>query len=126
MDRLRNGFKGYLGIDVAPNNSICEWCGKPATQYYLVSGGIYHNTGVILCQLCGEKFAHYVEEMSRETRIMADQNPYNSALPVHDKILSKQDGQKTADASEEHEEEIVTWEEYLRWLRERWLPPENK
>ncbi|HEX6482237.1 MAG TPA: hypothetical protein VF043_25615, partial [Ktedonobacteraceae bacterium] len=40
-----NEFRQPVSIDFAPRGSVCEWCGKPATQQLTVIGGKSHNEG---------------------------------------------------------------------------------
>jgi protein-arginine kinase activator protein McsA len=57
-----NEFRQPISIDFAPSGSVCEWCGKPATQQLTAIGGRSHNEGGYFCGTCGAEFARTVAE----------------------------------------------------------------
>jgi len=59
---LDNEFGQSVTMDFAPEESICEWCGKPAVEQLTVIGGIRHNEGGYFCHACGETFIQTVAD----------------------------------------------------------------
>jgi len=59
---LDNEFGQSVSIDFAPEESVCEWCGKPAVERLTVIGGKRHNEGGYFCHACGEKFIRDVAD----------------------------------------------------------------
>ena len=57
-----NEFRRPVSIDFAPGGSICEWCGKPATQQLTAIGGKSHNEGGYFCSSCAIEFVRTVAE----------------------------------------------------------------
>jgi protein-arginine kinase activator protein McsA len=57
-----NEFRQPVSIDFAPRGSVCEWCGKPATQQLTVIGGKSHNEGGYFCSACAAEFVRTIAE----------------------------------------------------------------
>lgn len=57
-----NEFRQPVSIDFAPGGSVCEWCGKPATQQLTVIGGRSHNDSGYFCDTCAAEYARSVAE----------------------------------------------------------------
>lgn len=57
-----NEFRQPVSIDFAPRGSVCEWCGKPATQQLTAIGGKSHNEGGYFCDTCAAEFVRTVAE----------------------------------------------------------------
>lgn len=118
MNDLLN--KGYVSIDSAPANSICEWCGDHAIQRYLVTGGIFHNQTGLFCGSCGEMFTCNIERSSksREARTerisMSLQDRMSRA--THNEVFCEQDMWNAGCAPEDPEEHIITLKDYKRWV----------
>jgi hypothetical protein len=67
MLHIEYEFRQPLSIDVAPEGSVCEWCGKPAEHQFIVLGEIYQNESCLFCHTCGEAFVCAVaSSLSRE------------------------------------------------------------
>ncbi len=63
---LRTNFDSSIATDFAPHGSLCEWCGKSATQQLTALGGPRHNESGFFCSSCGEVFARAVAESLRD------------------------------------------------------------
>jgi hypothetical protein len=57
-----NEFGMSIATDFAPEESLCEWCGKPAVEQLTVIGGESHNESGYYCHTCGEKFIRAVAD----------------------------------------------------------------
>ncbi|HJT57919.1 MAG TPA: hypothetical protein VJ761_15560 [Ktedonobacteraceae bacterium] len=57
-----NEFRQPVSVDFAPKDSVCEWCGKPATKQLTAIGGRYHNDGGYFCDTCAAEYARCVAE----------------------------------------------------------------
>jgi len=119
-----NEFRKYVSTDFAPENSICLWCGKKLdVKYYIVTGGEYHNQVGLFCCSCGETFTSNIEHASQEARAAAEQTQIDSyhwiSRPTHIAVLSEQ-RVNAYYSSENNEEEIVTMEDYERWVAGRY------
>ena len=67
MLHIENEFRQPLSMDVAPEESVCEWCGKPAEHQFIVLGEICHHEIGLFCHTCGEAFVCAVaSSLSRE------------------------------------------------------------
>lgn len=63
-----NEFSCSVSIDMAPRDSRCEWCGKPATQQITALGGLHHNQSALLCAGCGLEFVRVVIEATTRSK----------------------------------------------------------
>jgi hypothetical protein len=115
-----NEYNRYVSVDAAPENSVCEWCKKTAKCRCLVTGGPLHNQAGLFCRLCGEVYACYVESVSKDSAARAEQMTMGLYDWMHksvsDGTRSEQDMSCADRLLEGQEEEIHTWEDYLRWL----------
>jgi hypothetical protein len=59
---LNNEFRQPISVDFAPEESLCEWCGKPAVLQLIAVGGRHHNEMGYFCQACGEAFTRAVAD----------------------------------------------------------------
>lgn len=53
---LENEFRRPVSIDIAPEGSVCEWCGKPAVYQITAIGSIQHNEQGFFCDKCGVQY----------------------------------------------------------------------
>jgi hypothetical protein len=63
-----NEFSYAVSIDMAPRESLCEWCGKPATQQITALGGLHHNQGARFCVTCGLEFIRIITEATTRAK----------------------------------------------------------
>jgi len=54
---FENEFRRPVSIDLAPEGSVCEWCGKPAVYQITAIGGMHHNEQGIFCSKCSAQYA---------------------------------------------------------------------
>jgi hypothetical protein len=78
MLNIENEFRQPLSIDLAPQGSVCEWCGKPAEHELTALGGTYHNESGLFCRTCGEAFVRAVA--SSLTRVVSAEALLNGCM----------------------------------------------
>ncbi len=62
-----NTLRQPICLDIAPQGSVCEWCGKPAEHQLTAPGGLDHQEYIFLCRHCGQEFVRTVaSSLSRE------------------------------------------------------------
>lgn len=62
-----NALRQPICLDVAPHESICEWCGKPAELQLTAPGGLNLRECIFFCHYCGKEFVRTVaSSLSRE------------------------------------------------------------
>ncbi len=67
MLHIENELRHPLTIEKAPEDSVCEWCGKPAEHLFIVLGEKCQNESSLLCRACGDAFVCSVaSSLSRE------------------------------------------------------------
>ena len=70
-----NEFRQPVSIDFAPRGSVCEWCGKPATQQLTAIGGKSHNEGGYFCSACAAEFVRTIAESTYRVPTLEEEIP---------------------------------------------------
>jgi hypothetical protein len=126
-----NKFGGYVSIDKAPPDSVCESrnCGKAAAHTYMVTAGIFHKREGHFCASCGATYTFHIERLSKKAKKMAESLPESlydwTYRRIHEGTLDEQGAWKAEEIEaeeilEKHIKKIEGWKEYIEWLEGRY------
>ena len=57
---IDNEFRQPLSFNIAPEGSVCEWCGKPAKHQFIMLGGNCQHESSLFCLTCSDEFVRTV------------------------------------------------------------------
>ena len=68
-------FHQPISFDLAPSDSVCLWCGKPAVRQIIAIGGKSHSQRGYFCSSCGICFSEHIVRAFKSTHLLHVSSP---------------------------------------------------